>query len=208
MVRLLVLYGQPNDPAAFDKYYSGVHIPIARRMRGLKKWTVGKVTGTADGQPSPYYYLADLYMESREDFEKLLSSPEGQAAVADVPNYATGGATFLYTEMFKTAVHQSCNQPAIRLQIVGVFDKPIFHRRQFGGAVADDLAKLAIDLQLITGQTDARNSHRGVLEHRAHMNFIELECTLILLGDIVGYQQGFAVENFAADQIGKVGENL
>ena len=99
MVRLLVLYGQPNDPAAFDKYYSEVHIPIARRMRGLKKWTVGKVTGTADGQPSPYYYLADLYMESREDFEKLLSSPEGQAAVADVPNYATGGATFLYTEI-------------------------------------------------------------------------------------------------------------
>ena len=99
MVRLLVLYGQPKDPAAFDKHYGEVHIPIARRMRGLKKWTVGKVTGTADGKPSPYYYLADLYMESREDFEKLLSSPEGQAAVADVPNYATGGATFLYTEI-------------------------------------------------------------------------------------------------------------
>jgi uncharacterized protein (TIGR02118 family) len=99
MVRLLVLYGQPKDPAAFDKYYREVHIPIAKRMRGLKKWTVGKVTGTADGTPSPYYYLADLYMESREGFDELLRSPEGQAAVADVPNYATGGATFLYTEI-------------------------------------------------------------------------------------------------------------
>ena len=38
-------------------------------------------------------------MESREDFERLLASPEGQAAVADVPNYATGGATFLFTEV-------------------------------------------------------------------------------------------------------------
>jgi hypothetical protein len=38
-------------------------------------------------------------MESREDFERLLASPEGQAAVADVPNYANGGATFLYTEI-------------------------------------------------------------------------------------------------------------
>jgi hypothetical protein len=28
-----------------------------------------------------------------------LASPEGQAAVADVPNYATGGVTFLYTEV-------------------------------------------------------------------------------------------------------------
>jgi uncharacterized protein (TIGR02118 family) len=40
-----------------------------------------------------------LYMESREEFEQLLASPEGQAAVADVPNYATGGVTFLYTEV-------------------------------------------------------------------------------------------------------------
>jgi uncharacterized protein (TIGR02118 family) len=99
MVRLLVLYGQPQDPAAFDKYYREAHIPIARRMKGLKKWTIGKVTGTADGQPSPYYYVADLYMENREAFDELLASPEGKAAVADVPNYATGGVTFLYTEI-------------------------------------------------------------------------------------------------------------
>jgi hypothetical protein len=38
-------------------------------------------------------------MESRADFEQLLASPEWQEAVADVPNYATGGATFLYTEI-------------------------------------------------------------------------------------------------------------
>jgi len=99
MVRLLVLYGHPADPAAFDRYYQETHIPIAKQMKGLKKWTVGKVTGTADGKPSPYYYMADLYMESREDFETLLASPEGKAAVADVPNYATGGATFIYTEI-------------------------------------------------------------------------------------------------------------
>ena len=99
MIRLLVLYGQPEDPAAFDKYYREKHIPIARRMKGLKKWTIGKVQGTPGCGPPPYYYVADLYMESREDFERLLASPEGQAAVADVPNYATGGVTFLYTEV-------------------------------------------------------------------------------------------------------------
>lgn len=99
MTRLLVLYGHPKDPAAFDRHYHEVHIPLAKKMKGLKKWTVGKVMGTPGGQPSPYYYIADLYMESREEFERLLASPEGQAAVADVPNYATGGVTFLYTEI-------------------------------------------------------------------------------------------------------------
>ena len=40
-------------------------------------------------------YLA----ESREAMEAILASPEGKAAVEDVPNYATGGATFLYTDI-------------------------------------------------------------------------------------------------------------
>ncbi len=99
MIRLLVLYGHPKDPAAFDKYYHEAHIPIAKKMKGMKKWTIGKVVGTPGSVPSPYYYVADIYMESREEFEQLLASPEGQAAVADVPNYATGGVTFLYTEI-------------------------------------------------------------------------------------------------------------
>jgi len=99
MFKLLVLYGHPTDPKAFDEYYQAVHIPLAKRMKGLKKWTIGKVLGTPDGQPSPYYYVAELSMDSRADFEALLASPEGQAAVADVPNYATGGVTFLYVDV-------------------------------------------------------------------------------------------------------------
>jgi uncharacterized protein (TIGR02118 family) len=99
MIRLLVLYGHPKDPAAFDRYYDSIHVPLAKRMQGLRKWTIGKVTGTPDGSPSPYYYIADLYADSREEIDAILASPEGQAAVADVPNYATGGVTFLYTEI-------------------------------------------------------------------------------------------------------------
>ena len=99
MIRLLVLYGHPKDPDAFDRYYKEVHIPIAKKMKGLKKWTIGKVQGNPDGNPPPYYYIADLYMESREEFELLLASPEGRASVADVPKFATGGVQFLYTEV-------------------------------------------------------------------------------------------------------------
>ena len=99
MVRLLVLYGHPTDPAAFDRYYKDVHLPIAKQMKGLKKWTIGRVQGSPDGKPAPFYYAADLYMDSREDFEKLLTSPEGRAAVDDVPNYASGGVLFLYTDV-------------------------------------------------------------------------------------------------------------
>jgi len=42
MFRLTVLYGHPTDPDAFDRYYHSVHIPLAKKMKGLKGWTIGK----------------------------------------------------------------------------------------------------------------------------------------------------------------------
>ena len=99
MIRLMVMYGHPKDPTAFDRYYNDVHLPIARKIKGFKRWTVGKVKGMPDGKPSPYYYFADLFAESRDAMETILASPEGQAAVKDVPNFATGGVTFVYTDV-------------------------------------------------------------------------------------------------------------
>jgi len=95
MVRLTVLYGHPADPDAFDRYYHEVHIPLARTMQGWKGWTIGKCESAVPGQPPPYYMIVGLYADSREEIAKILASPEGQAAVADVPKFATSGATFL-----------------------------------------------------------------------------------------------------------------
>ena len=98
MYRLTVLYGHPEDPAAFDAYYQDVHLPLAQKMQGLTGWTIGRCEGIDDSTPAPYYMIVGLYAESREAMEAILASPEGQAAVADVPNFATGGATLFYDD--------------------------------------------------------------------------------------------------------------
>ena len=98
MVRLTVLYGHPSDPAEFDRYYHAVHIPLARKMKGLKGWTIGKCQAAVPGERPAFYMIVGLYADSRADFEAILASPEGQATVADVPRFATGGATFLYDD--------------------------------------------------------------------------------------------------------------
>ncbi|GAA4028217.1 EthD family reductase [Allokutzneria multivorans] len=98
MYRLTVLYGHPHDPAAFDEYYESVHLPIARKMEGLTGWTVGKCEPLVAGDVPPYYMVVGLYAETRERLEEILATPAGQAAVADVPNFATGGAWFSYHE--------------------------------------------------------------------------------------------------------------
>jgi uncharacterized protein (TIGR02118 family) len=92
-------YGHPKDPAAFDRYYTEVHLPIAKKIRGFTRWTVGKVSGMPDGKPSPYDYFADLFAGSRQAMAKILASPDGQAAVQDVPNFASGGMTFIYSDV-------------------------------------------------------------------------------------------------------------
>ncbi|WP_339730463.1 EthD family reductase [uncultured Gimesia sp.] len=90
MYRLTVLYGHPEDPAAFDRYYHEVHIPLAKKMQGLTGWTIGKcISADADTAPS-YYLIVSLYAESATTMQFVLDSPEGQATIADVPNFATG----------------------------------------------------------------------------------------------------------------------
>jgi uncharacterized protein (TIGR02118 family) len=99
MIRLMVMYGHPEDPQAFDRYYRDVHLPLAKKIRGFRRWTVGKVTGTPDGTASPHDSFADLFADNREAMEQILASPEGQAAIADVPQFATGGVTFVYSDV-------------------------------------------------------------------------------------------------------------
>lgn len=95
MYRVTVLYGVPAAPEEFDTYYRQVHIPLARKMRGLKRWTITPVT-SRDGSSGPGYYLiADLYADDRAAMETVLASDEGRAARDDVANFATGGAVFL-----------------------------------------------------------------------------------------------------------------
>ena len=99
MVRLTVLYGQPTDPGQFDEYYAQTHIPIASKMRGWSRWTIEKVVTSPGDPPAPYYLVVGLYAPTLEDVGRILASPESRAASADVPNFATGGATYLLTEV-------------------------------------------------------------------------------------------------------------
>lgn len=98
MYRVSVIYGTPTDPSEFDEYYRNVHIPLAKKMQSLTRWTL---TWTQDqnGELSEDVYLvADLYAESKEAMDAILASPEGQAAAADVAKFATGGATMIFGE--------------------------------------------------------------------------------------------------------------
>ena len=95
MIQLTVLYGQPQDAAAFDRHYQGTHAPLAQKVPGLRGFVVNKPTALDPQGPSPYYLVADLYFESLATLQAGLQSPEGQAVAGDLQNFATGGAMLL-----------------------------------------------------------------------------------------------------------------
>lgn len=90
--RLLVQYGQPTDPAAFDKHYRDVHIGLAQAIPGVQRFTIGHGAALDPSVPAPYL-VAELDFESAEAMGAAFSSPAGAAAAADVGTFATGGAT-------------------------------------------------------------------------------------------------------------------
>ena len=94
MAHLLVLYNTPADPAAFDRYYRETHIPIAKKVPGLRSYRIsnGPVQALSGNAP---YLVAILEFDSVAGINAAFASPEGQAAAADVPNFASGGATLL-----------------------------------------------------------------------------------------------------------------
>lgn len=91
MAQVIVTYKTPKDPAAFDKYYFETHVPLARKIPGLRKYQISKGAIATPGGPSSFHMIATLTFDSLADIQAAFASPEGQVAVADVPKFATGG---------------------------------------------------------------------------------------------------------------------
>ena len=97
MARVLVLYNPPADPAAFDKYYFGTHVPIARKIPGLRSMTFNATPPLAIAGTAPHL-IAELDFDSMPDLQAALASPEGRATAADLANFAQAGVTILSYE--------------------------------------------------------------------------------------------------------------
>ena len=98
MVKLIVAYGQPQDPAAFDQHYRSTHVPLVQKMPGLRRFEAGHVLATPDGSAPPYYFIAELCFDDAEALQAARETSEGQAAAGDVANFATGGVTVMIAE--------------------------------------------------------------------------------------------------------------
>lgn len=98
MAKLIVLYKTPKDAAAFDSYYSSTHIPLAKKIPGLRSYDISEGAVASPAGSSGVHLVATLTFASMAALQEGLASPEGQAAAGDLANFADGGADLLMFE--------------------------------------------------------------------------------------------------------------
>ena len=91
---VVVLYNQPKDTAAFEKYYAEKHVPLfashAQEI-GVTRAELVRFSPGADGKPAAIYREADLRWDSREARDRGMATAGFKAVAGDLPNFATGG---------------------------------------------------------------------------------------------------------------------
>lgn len=99
MAKLVILYGHPADPAAFEDYYASHHLPYAgEHMPNVRGAQNMRVISTAEGGTAAYYRVSELTYDSVEDLRAGITSEGGRSTIADLANFATGGATLLIAD--------------------------------------------------------------------------------------------------------------
>jgi len=95
MATLMVLYNTPSDPVAFDAHYFSKHVPLAKKIPGLRSYEVNKGPVSTPQGASPYHLVALLGFDSLEAIKAALTSAEAQVTAADLANFAQAGVQFL-----------------------------------------------------------------------------------------------------------------
>ena len=95
-MKLVALYQEPADPAAFDEAYFNTHLPLIERVPGLKKTNITRFTRTLMGEG--FYLLAELHFVDREALKAAMKSPEMAAAGENLNSFAAGLVTLMFAE--------------------------------------------------------------------------------------------------------------
>ncbi len=89
-----VIYKQPKDAAAFEKYYKETHLPLVTAKQqeiGFTKAELTKFNSTLDGKKPTFYRQAELYFNSLDDAKKGMATDGFKQVGDDLGKFATGG---------------------------------------------------------------------------------------------------------------------
>ena len=94
MAKMLVIYQRPDDVPAFERHYYETHIPMAKRLPGLRSYEVSFGPIMSPASPSDAWLIGTLHFDSLAAILEAFASDVGAECAADRRNYAPDPSKF------------------------------------------------------------------------------------------------------------------
>jgi uncharacterized protein (TIGR02118 family) len=91
MARMVTIFVKPNDVATFEKHYFEKHVPLAKKLPGLRKYEVSRGPIMTRGGVSDFHLVSTLHFDSLDAIKAAFVSPVGQECGADRRALAADG---------------------------------------------------------------------------------------------------------------------
>src|SRR5260221_4251088 len=83
MAGMVVIYRTPKNVEAFDRHYFEIHVPLAKKIPGLRKYEVSDGPIATPVATSNVHLIGTLHFDDLAAIETPFASPDGQAPEAD-----------------------------------------------------------------------------------------------------------------------------
>jgi len=78
MVKAVVLYGNPEDRGAFERYCAETHTALAKAIPGLQRFEAAQGIATPDGGAVPCQRIAELTFEDMDALQAASDPSRGR----------------------------------------------------------------------------------------------------------------------------------
>jgi uncharacterized protein (TIGR02118 family) len=93
MIKVVVLLSRREDMSReeFERYAREEHRPLVTKLPGLRRLVVSRVLPNPNGPPPAFDAVAEDWFDDLAAMGAAFESPEGQAVIADAPNFLDMG---------------------------------------------------------------------------------------------------------------------
>jgi uncharacterized protein (TIGR02118 family) len=103
MTKLVAIYKQPPEPAAFDEAYFKTHLPLLSKVPGLQKTNITRFSRTVMGEG--VYLMAEMYFSDKDALKAAMRSPKMAAAGENLNTFAEGLTILAFGEEEKAGIN-------------------------------------------------------------------------------------------------------
>jgi uncharacterized protein (TIGR02118 family) len=103
MTKLVAIYKQPPDPAAFEEAYFKSHLPLLSKVPGLQRTNITRFERTVMGDG--LFLMTEMFFSDRDALKAAMKSQEMAAAGENLNTFAAGLVILAFGEEEKAGTN-------------------------------------------------------------------------------------------------------